>query len=101
MDKNEKNDIIDKLTYNNHNNNLLKFNNSLKELCKKLKIKYIDATNIISNVKNNIYYVKKKYIGKDIHLKGAELSKYLDYKEDNLYGTNTYLIFLQLIINNI
>ena len=101
MDKNEKNDIIDKLTYNNHNNNLLKFNNLLKELCKNLTIKYIDAIEIISDIKDDIYYVKKIYIGKDNHLQGAELSKYLNYNNDNLYGANTYLVFLQLLINNI
>jgi hypothetical protein len=93
MDKKEKDNMIDLLTYNNHNNNLIKFNNSLKDLCMELKI--------ISDKINNIYHVKKGYIGKDIHLKGAELSRYINYDEDKLYGENTHLIFLNLILNNI
>lgn len=88
------------ITYNSKNNDIILFNSILKKECELNNIKYFDLTKKCCFKKNNNYLLKKKYIGKDYHYKGAENVDLFNL-EKKTYGALTYSIFLNILVQNL
>ena len=88
------------MSYNSKNDDIILFNSILKKECELNNIKYFDLTKNCCFKKDNNYYIKKKYIGKDYHYKGAENSNLLNLEYKN-YGLCTYYIFLNKLVQNL
>lgn len=88
------------LSYEEKNENILLFNSILKKECKINNIKYFDLTKDCSFKNNNNLSIKKKYIGKDYHYKGAENDDIYN-KQHQRYGINTHWKFLNILVQNL
>ena len=88
------------ISYNSKNHDIILFNSILKKECELNNVKYFDLTNKCCLKKKNNYFIKKKYIGKDYHYKGAENPDVFNLESKN-YGLFTYSIFLNILVQNL
>lgn len=89
------------LTYENHNRHILLFNSILKEECEKNNIVYFDTTEECFDFEK--FTLKEKYLGRCNHYRGGEsdLRGVIDQNGDNLYGVETYITFLEKILQTL
>ena len=91
--------LPDDISYNSKNHDIILFNSILKKECELNNIKYFDLTKNCCFKKDN-YFIKKKYIGRDYHYKGAENPDIFNLENKN-YGLSTYSIFLNILVQNL